>query len=112
MRYRAVAFFNGSEHRLDHFEHDDELVWSTMVFDEEVSADPEHVAEHIYCLMNAPDRPNGKTESSLSVGDVVALVSIGEERFTTFYEICPVGCKEIKTQPGSVDMNALLNSLF
>ena len=36
-------------------------------------------AEKVYAALNADDRPNGKTERSLSVGDVVTLCHGGPE---------------------------------
>jgi hypothetical protein len=97
MRYGANVYFN-ERGSFDGYTPGDPLTLSSVVmFPEADSA--KGAAEVVFGYLNADDRPNGRTERSLSVGDVVKIIIPPEHEGATGYFVwfaCePVGWVEI-----------------
>jgi len=71
--YLAHMYFNTSRNRFFTWTPQDSLQKSAFTMP--VTADtPEEAAEQVFMIFNRDDRPNGQTETSLSIGDLVVLV--------------------------------------
>ena len=91
-RYDVVVFLNARPLAMaDGYRDDDELRVSEVTLDVAGST-IEYAADEVWRLLNADDRPNARSERSLSVGDVVALSRGGE---TTYLAAAPVGWREV-----------------
>jgi hypothetical protein len=71
-RYLARPLYNEGPGRFRGLRPDDRLVASATELTVEAGT-PEAVAELVFATLNGDDRPNARTERSLSVGDVVVL---------------------------------------
>ena len=85
--YLCTAFFNQTRF-CTRFEADDVLVRSVLGF-MEIGADTDlQAAEEVFRQLNHDYRPNGRTERSLSVGDVVRVESFDSAGFHTTRFAC------------------------
>ncbi len=101
-KYTVRVFFNETHgHRFFQYHEGDELKPSELNthFALEHEGQSHHdlaldACDQVFGLMNADNRPNGKTERSLSVGDVIALED--EEGKLYVYAVESVGFKKLE----------------
>jgi hypothetical protein len=92
-RYDVRVFFNGRPTAmLDGYRDDDSLHESRLGSLEIDARGAEDAAGNAYALLNRDDRPNARSERSLSVGDVVA-VSRGSS--TRYFACAMIGWREL-----------------
>jgi hypothetical protein len=86
--YRVVAHFNLNtrESFFDGYSPTHQLIRSGLGERIIEAASLAHVAELSFEQLNADDRPNGRMERSLSVGDVLEIRLVGEAR--TYWLAC------------------------
>jgi hypothetical protein len=89
MKYGANLYFNQDRlAMLGGFRQGDPLKLSTLIIFPE-AIDPQGAAEIVFRLANADDRPNGKTERSMSVGDVVKIIGVAVPEPAGWAELNP-----------------------
>jgi len=75
MKYGANIFFNGNPLAMlptrGYVKGDPLTISRVVIFP--VGNTPEDACNQVWTLMNADERPNGSTERSLSLGDVIRL---------------------------------------
>jgi hypothetical protein len=76
-KYIAHQYFNESRNRFFKWEPGDTMTKSEYTYHVEADT-PEEAAEQAFMYFNRDNRPNGRTERSLSVGDLVVLVPTEE----------------------------------
>src|SRR4029077_129889 len=76
---------------------------TVVIFPEADSA--QSAAEEVFALLNMDNRPNGQTERSLSVGDVVKIIVPPRypegEGYIAWYSIENVGIRPIRQPKGA-----------
>jgi hypothetical protein len=75
MKFGANAYFNENVRHsfFEGYTEGDPLTLSSMIVFPDGDT-PEDAADQVYRLMNDDNRPNAKTERSLSVGDVLKII--------------------------------------
>lgn len=74
MQYSCEAFFNTNSRFAMTDGYTGEMVKRSVLGVQMVRAtSAKHAADKLFAMLNRDDRPNGKLERSLSVGDVVAV---------------------------------------
>lgn len=92
MKFGANAYFNEDSSFIRGYAEGDRLTPSTMVMFPDAET-PERAAETVFTWMNDDRRPNGRTERSLSVGDVVKIID--PERGDFWFTVEGVGWRSI-----------------
>lgn len=97
--YVAQPWFNTRpEAMADGYREGDHLVLSEVSMAPEAES-PEAAADVVFAALNADERPNGKRERSLSVGDVVAILTPAEHEgassFATWLACDLIGWRSI-----------------
>jgi hypothetical protein len=84
----ALAYFNQRPGAmLDGFVDGDELQPTWLPPYEIAGRDTIDAADHVFAILNRDERPNGQTERSLSVGDVVRVDVPAEHEGGTGYRV-------------------------
>lgn len=71
----------------------DPLVPTSLGYLPVEAATPEGAAEQLFYLLNRDERPNGRNERSLSVGDIALVESTSGERY--FFAVERFGFREL-----------------